>query len=237
VGGDIVRLLDSVHHSEANSEATVDPEQRPHDARWVLVRRPTIVVGGELDLDSFDIAANRVTGINEAPLQLKANCGTLVIDDFGRNRFRPTELLNRLVVPMERGIDYFHLSSGRTFQVPFDSMLVFASNEVPAEIVDEAFLRRVPFKIAVHDPEERQFHELYHREAARLHLLTSEDDFNYLLQRHYRETGQSMRFCHPRDLLQMIANACQFHGRSLHVTREAIDRAVEQYVSLRTGGR
>jgi hypothetical protein len=235
VGGEILRLFDSIHHIEAGQEAAFDRDQRPHDARWVLVRRPAIIVGGELDLDSFDIATNRVTGINEAPLQLKANCGTLVVDDFGRNRFRPTELLNRLVVPMERGVDYFHLVSGRTFQVPFDSMLIFATNEVPAEIVDEAFLRRVPFKIAVHDPDEQQYRELYRREAVRLHLQTSEDDIEYLLQRHYRQTGRPMRFCHPRDLLQMIANSCQFHGQSLLVTRDGIDQAVGQYVSLRNG--
>ncbi len=122
-------------------------------------------MAGELELDAFDITSNRVTGINEAPLQLKANCGTLVVDDFGRNRFRPSDLLNRLVNPMERGIDCFHLKSGRTFQVPFECMLVFASNAVPADLVDEAFLRRIPFKIEVRDPEEHEFKELYRRAA------------------------------------------------------------------------
>jgi predicted ATPase with chaperone activity len=201
----------------------------------VRIVRPTIVMGGELELANFDIAANRVTGIHEAPLQLKANCGTLVIDDFGRNRFRPSELLNRLVIPMERGIDSFHLASGRTFHVPFECMLVLASNDVPADIVDEAFLRRIPFKIAVNDPSEEQFKQLYLREAQRCNVQTSEDDAEYLLQRHYRASQQPRRFCHPRDLMRMIANSLQFHGQPPVVTHEAIDRAVEAYVSLKTG--
>ena len=235
IGGEILRLFDSIHHIPVAGEDASETQERPFDPRWLRIRRPTIVMGGELDLDSFDITTNPVTGISEAPLQLKGNCGTLVIDDFGRNRFRPTELLNRLVIPMERGVDNFHLKSGRTFQVPFECMLVFASNQVPADIVDEAFLRRVPFKIAVEDPSEQQFKQLYQREAEQLGLQTSEEDVEYLLQRHYRETGRELRFCHPRDLLRMIANTCEFHGHDPTVTAEELDRAVARYVSLKCG--
>ena len=149
--------------------------------------------------------------------------------------FGPADLLNRLVVPMERGIDCFHLKSGRTFQVPFECMLVFASNAVPADIVDEAFLRRIPFKTRHADPNEQEFRQLYRQAAEELHLETSEEDVEYLLQRHYRETGRPMRFCHPRDLLRMIANRCEFHGQPPVVTHDEIDHAVERYVSLKTG--
>jgi hypothetical protein len=230
VGGEILRLYDSIHHVAV--EDAVDREINSYDQRWIPIKRPTIVMGGEMDLSSFDISSNPVTGISETPLQLKANCGTLVVDDFGRNRFRPAELLNRLVAPMERGIDSFNLKSGRTFQVPFDCMLVFASNAVPAEIVDEAFLRRIPFKIPAPDPDEQQFKQVYWRVAEDLGLQTTDGDVEYLLQRHYRETGRPMRFCHPRDLLRMIANACQFQGLPPVVTHDALDGAVERYVSF-----
>jgi predicted ATPase with chaperone activity len=235
ISGEIVRLFDSIHHRQ-RPETRLDPsDTRSYDHRWVRIVRPTIMMGGELELNSFDITTNRVTGINEAPLQLKANCGTLVVDDFGRNRFRPAELLNRLVVPMERGVDSFHLSSGRTFHVPFECMLVLASNELPADIVDEAFLRRIPFKISVDDPSEEQFKQLFAREAARLNLQTTAEAVEYLLQRHYHAPERPLRFCHPRDLLRMIANALEFHGQPMVVTHDAIDRAVDCYVSLKTG--
>jgi hypothetical protein len=227
VGGEILRLFDSIHHQELPCD---ESDQQPYDPRWVRIRRPAIVVGGELDLQSFDITTNPITGISETPIQVKANCGTLVIDDFGRNRFRPTELLNRLVVPMERGLDSFHLASGRTFQVPFDTMLVFASNEIPAAIVDEAFLRRVPFKIEVHDPSPEQFRLLFAREAAQHGLQSSPENVDYLLERHYRAVGRPLRFCHPRDLMRIIANACQFHGTTPEVTHELLDWAVERNI-------
>jgi predicted ATPase with chaperone activity len=235
VGGEIVRLFDSIHHRQRPEVHADSAETRPYDRRWVRITRPTIVMGGELELNSFDITANLVTGINEAPLQLKANCGTLVIDDFGRNRFRPAELLNRLVVPLERGVDAFHLPSGRTFHVPIECMLVLASNDVPADLVDEAFLRRIPFKIAIGDPTEEQFKQLYLREAERHKLQTNRDDVEYLLARHYRHPDRPLRFCHARDLLRMIANALEFHGQPRVVTHDAIDRAVQNYVSLKTG--
>jgi predicted ATPase with chaperone activity len=232
VGGSIVRLYDSTHHIQADEEADGELQQRPFDPRWIRIKRPALVVGGELDLGAFDVVSNRVTGINEAPVQLKANCGILVIDDFGRNRFQPAELLNRLVVPLERGVDSFHLKSGRTFQAPFECMLVFASNAAPSEIVDEAFLRRIPYKIAVRDPSEQQFKELYRTQAEQLSLQTSDDDVEYLLERHYRQKARPLRFCYPRDLLQIIANMCAFYQRPNVVTQEAIDQAVDRYIGL-----
>ena len=164
VGGEIVRLFDPIHHTERPL-----PDSHPDfdrvDNRWVRIERPTITVGGELELSDLDVATNPVTGINEASLQLKANCGTLVLDDFGRNRFKPAELLNRLIYPLENRVDALHASSGRTFRVPFDCLVVFATNLDPMSLVDEAFLRRVPFSIHVDDPTTDEFRQLFHLSA------------------------------------------------------------------------
>ena len=230
VGGEIVRMFDSIHHKAVPET----DDSRPFDHRWIRIERPTIVVGGELGLDSFDVTTNPITGISEAPLQLKANAGTLVIDDFGRNSFRPEALLNRLVVPMERGADSLHLKSGRTFRVPFDCMMVFSSNLAPADLVDEAFLRRIPYKVDVLNPTEEDFKKIYRLEAAKLELAHDEADLEALLTDHYRNVNRPMRCCHPRDLLRLIANACDFHKCQRVVTREALNHAVRRYLDLMT---
>lgn len=233
VGGEVVRLFDSIQHQVLPDLDDPNDADSAYDRRWVRVRRPTIVVGGELGLESFDVVTNPVTGISEAPLQLKANAGTLVIDDFGRNRFRPEELLNRLVVPMERGCDSLHLESGRTFRVPFDCLMVFSSNLEPEDLVDEAFLRRIPFKIDIQDPSETEFSAVFTSEAHRLGLKFDPRDIEYLLEKHYRATGAPLRFCHPRDLLNMVANACAFHKRASVATRQMLDEAVSRSLMIR----
>ncbi|MCA9151253.1 MAG: AAA family ATPase, partial [Planctomycetales bacterium] len=220
-GGEIVRLFDSIHHVPV--ETSIE-----HDRRWIQVKRPTIAAGGELELKSFDVTTNPLTGISEAPLQLKANCGTLVVDDFGRNRFEPAELLNRLVVPLERRCDSLHLKSGRTFRIPFDCMIVFSSNLKPQDLVDEAFLRRIPYKIDVPNPTDEQFLELFAREAAAQKVQLAPDAIDQLFVE-YRRSGRAMRFCHPRDLLRMVANACDFAGTPRVMTEENLLAAADRY--------
>ncbi len=192
-----------------------------------------ISLGGELELSSFDVHTNTITGISEAPVQLKSNCGTLVIDDFGRHRFRPEELLNRLVVPLERRSDSLQLNSGRNFRIPFNCMVVFASNLNPANLVDEAFLRRIPYVIDVVDPTDAEYTELFRRAAEAMGMAYTQSDLDHLLQLYERDGGQPKRFCHPRDVLQTIRNACEFHGRDLRVTPEAIDAAFNTLAVLR----
>lgn len=182
-----------------------------------------------MELRSLEITTNPLTRISEAPLQLKSNCGALIIDDFGRNRFRPEELLNRLVVPLERHTDSLHLDSGRTFQIPFDCMIVFSSNLDPRELVDEAFLRRIPFKVRVVDPTVEEFKEVFRREAESRQLSFDEVDLDYLVDQHYRRSNDPLRFCHPRDLISIVTNACEFHGRPRAVTRAGLDEAVQRY--------
>ena len=211
-----------------------DPKQL--DRRWVHIRRPTISLGGELELGSFDVHTSSITGISEAPVQLKSNCGALVIDDFGRHRFRPEELLNRLVVPLERRSDSLQLNSGRSFRIPFDCMVVFASNLNPANLVDEAFLRRIPYVIDIVDPTDAEYAEVFRRAAEELGMEFSQNDLDHLLQLYEQDGGRPKRFCHPRDVLQTIRNACEFHRRELRVTFEAIDAAFNSLAVLRQHG-
>lgn len=233
--GEVIRLYDPNSHEclpPAGSE--VGFEQLEYDKRWVRIRRPTIVVGGELKLENLDVVTNPVTGISEAPLQLKANCGTLVIDDFGRQRFRPADLLNRLIVPLEKKVDFLGLPSGRTFEVPFDCLVAFSTNLDPLSLVDEAFLRRIPYKIDIGDPTESQYRDVFHRMAQQLGIKCDSQHVDYLLEKHYRQAGRKMRFCHPGDLLQQVYNACDFRDQRLEVTPERIDTAVRNYLMLQS---
>jgi predicted ATPase with chaperone activity len=162
-------------------------------------------------------------------MQMKSNCGTLVIDDFGRQRIRMEELLNRWIVPLEERIDFLSLPNGKTIQVPFDQLVVFSTNLEPRALVDEAFLRRIPYKIELHDPTEQEFRQLFRRVCANFGFPHREEAIDYLIARHYRAAQRPFRCCHPRDLLAQVQNYCVFHRREPALTPELFDFAVENY--------
>ena len=221
--GQIVRLYDPTCH-EARPENVGE-----FDRRWVRIRRPTVIVGGELRMESLDITPNRETGASEAPLQLKSNCGTLVIDDFGRQQISPAALLNRWIVPLERRRDYLNLPGGGKLQVPFEQFIIFSTNLEPKSLVDEAFLRRIPYKINVPNPTEKQFRGLFKRMAEALAIAQTEEVLDHLISRHYSATDREFRFCHPRDLLHHVAVYCDFHGLPRELTVAACDAAAGDY--------
>ncbi len=227
--GEIIRVYDPNKHVAVAVDAAV---QKNVDGRWVHIERPTIVAGGELRMDQLEISYMRGAGIGEAPLQLKANCGTLLIDDFGRQRMAVDELLNRWIVPLEMRHDFLYLESGRTIQVPFDELIVFSTNLEPRDLVEEAFLRRIPYKIEVKDPAEEQFRDLFLQLSAAMGLACTPDAVEYVLDTHYRQTGRGMRFCHPRDLLRQIQHRATLHDLPTEVTPEGLDAAVENYFSV-----
>jgi hypothetical protein len=230
VFGEIIRLFDPSNHQEVPLPASSSlVNDQAIDQRWVRIRRPTIVVGGELTMASLEIKTNEQSGVSEAPLQLKSNCGTLVIDDFGRQRISTDELLNRWIVPLETGYDYLNLASGRKIQVPFDQLIVFSTNLEPSDLVDEAFLRRIPYKLDVLDPSEKQFRSLFSSLATKLGIACSSEAIDYLVDTHYKAGGRSFRFCHSRDLLRQVANYCSFHEIAPQVTRANLDAAVKNY--------
>jgi hypothetical protein len=231
--GEILRLFDPSNHEEAPLEGTDGLiDNRRIDKRWIRIERPTIVVGGELTMSSLEVTLNTSTGISESPLQLKSNCGTLVIDDFGRQRMSTDELLNRWIVPLEKRFDFLNLPNGKKVQVPFDQLIVFSTNLEPRDLVDDAFLRRIPYKIDVVDPTEEEFRQLFRMMAPKLGFTHVETAVDYLIDTHYRPVNRPFRCCQPRDLLLQIRNYCNFQKEPLDMTPELFDFAVENYFAV-----
>jgi DNA-binding PadR family transcriptional regulator len=233
IDGEMIRLYDPNAHELAPIESTEGLLQDSQiDKRWVRIRRPTIVVGGELTMDNLEISFSTSTGISEAPVQLKSNCGTLVIDDFGRQRMSTDELLNRWIVPLEKRHDYLNLPNGKKIEVPFDQLVIFSTNLEPKDLVDDAFLRRIPYKIEVNDPSEDEFRSLFKMMAPLLGFEYNDSSVTYLLETHYRAVNRSMRCCQPRDLLLQVRNMCFYESKPLEITHDAIDFAVENYFAV-----
>ena len=230
IDGEILRMFDPSNHEEVPLEQAAGLLDNRIDKRWIRIRRPTIIVGGELTMNSLEVTLNTSTGISEAPLQLKSNCGTLVIDDFGRQRMSTDELLNRWIVPLEKRFDFLNLPTGKKVQVPFDQLIVFSTNLEPKDLVDDAFLRRIPYKIDVIDPTEEEFRELFRIMAPKLGFEHDESAVDYLIKTHYR--GRPFRCCQPRDLLLQIRNFCNFQKQPPQMTAELFDFAVENYFAV-----
>jgi hypothetical protein len=232
VDGHIITMFDPVNHEALDDEAAaatsiIAPE--PRDRRWVRIKRPVVTVGGELTLDMLDLTFNPLSRFYEAPIQLKANGGVFLVDDFGRQRMRPEDLLNRWIVPLESRVDYLTLHTGKKFEVPFDVLTVFATNLDPASLADEAFLRRIPYKIPVNDPAVEDFTRIFELNCRSRGLPFHQVMVAYLYRRHYRPLSRPMRSCHPRDLLEQIIALCRYRGIAPQVTRELIDAACASY--------
>jgi hypothetical protein len=225
----IINLFDACHHEVVEMNDSGILRGRDFDRRWVRIRRPTVCVGGELTMEDLEVRCDPVSRVGEAPLQVKANGGCLLIDDFGRQRIEPADLLNRWIVPLEHGYDYLRLDNGKKIQVPFEQLIIFATNLAPRDLVDEAFLRRIPFKIKISDPTEEEFRELFAFYAQRLGCQHDPSMVEYLLEKHYRPFNRPRRRCHPRDLLKHIRCQCSYRRVDFEVTREHIDRAVRVY--------
>lgn len=226
--GQIIKLYDPSLHEITEEE---NDDLSNFDQRWVRIRRPTVVVGGELTLDSLEIRHDPIGNVSEAPLQLKSNCGCFLIDDFGRQRVEPEELLNRWIVPLESRIDFLTLATGKKIQVPFEQLIVFSTNLDPSELVDEAFLRRIPYKIFVRDPEPEEFHTLFKFYAAKFKCEYDKKTVDNLLSKHYLRKGRPLRRCHPRDLLQQVRNYCVYNDIRIEMRDEYFDHVVRSYFS------
>lgn len=229
VTGEYIRLFDPSNHVEIPLTEEEKAAGFRYDTRWVRIERPTIVVGGELQLQHLDISTNIQTGINEAPFQMKSNGGALVIDDFGRQRVSTSELLNRWIVPLEKQHDYLCLPSGRQVQIPFEQLLIFATNLEPRDLVDEAFLRRIPFKIEVHDPTEKEFKRLFALITKRHGFRVEGNPVDHLFATHYHPKNRPLRYCHARDLLGQAKNYCEFLDKPLVLDEALIDRVIANY--------
>lgn len=208
VDGQIITLYDSSLHRRIDR-----PIRDDSDGRWVLCRRPRVVVGGELTFEMLDLQFNPATGFYAAPLQMKANNGVLIIDDFGRQRIRPEELFNRWIIPLDRKVDSLTLAGGKKFEIPFDTLVVFATNLDPAELADEAFLRRIQSKIEVGNATPEQFHEIFRRVCRRLDLACEAQLVQRLIDFLRTELNLPLRPCYARDLVQQICWEARFEGK------------------------
>ena len=231
VDGHTVMMYDPIVHESLENprESSLVVAAVAHDRRWVRVRRPVVMVGGELTLDMLDLRFNPTARFYEAPIQLKANGGVFLVDDFGRQRMRPQDLLNRWIVPLESRIDHLTLHSGKKFVVPFDTLVVFATNLPPESLADEAFLRRIPYKIAIEDPNLDEFTKIFELNCKRRNMRFHQVMVAYLQRRHYKPSGRPLRACHPRDLLDQVSALCRYRGVEPTITRELLDAACKSY--------
>ena len=228
----VIRVFDPSVHEPVEMEAP----RSAYDQRWLLIRRPAVLGAGELAASHLELSLDDVYRTYEAPIQMKANGGLLIIDDFGRQQMQAAYLLNRWIVPLEQGVDNLTLHTGARFQVPFDVIPLFSTNLEPASLADDAFLRRIRYKVEVPNPTEADFLEIMRRECSRQDLEFDEGAVEYLLSKYYRRTRREMRGCHPRDIVEAIADAARYRGAERALSKATIDHAVATYF-LRAGPR
>lgn len=219
VDGHVINVFDSHNHSP------VDPQPpAPYDQRWIKIRRPLVVVGGELTIESMDLSYDPTVKFYEAPFQVKSNGGTLLIDDFGRQRVQPRDLFNRWIIPLENRVDYLTLHTGKKIQVPFEQLLIFASNLGSADFAEEAFLRRLGYRLGLESPDPGTYARIFRKCVEARGLRYDPRLLDALLAR-YADERREMRSCQPRDLVDRCADICRYENRPLILGKELLDRA------------
>lgn len=225
VDNQVIRVFDPhVHH-------VLPPPESRHDKRWIKIQRPIVIVGGELTLDAMDLMYAGNLNYYEAPFQIKANCGVLIIDDFGRQRMKPHDLLNRWIIPLENHVDYLTLHTGKKIQVPFEQLLVFATNLDPRDLVDEAFLRRMGYRLNFTTPSAETYSLILQRYFA-FRQLPYDPQFLYSLLSRYEKEEREMKSCEPRDLIERCLDICRYENLPKRVTLDILDRAWNYYFGI-----
>jgi predicted ATPase with chaperone activity len=224
----VIQVFDPGSHEVVESPSSDAPGQMA-DKRWIVVKRPLVLAAGELASSHLELVLDPVHKTYEAPLQMKANGGALVIDDFGRQRLDAAYLLNRWIVPLEKGIDTLSLQNGARFQAPFDVVPIFVTNRKPADLADEAFLRRIRNKVEIPEPSAEAFTEILKRECIKNRTTFDDAAAEYFIEEYFVKPGRQMRGCHPRDIVEGIAAAAVYQGRDPVLTHEAIDGACASY--------
>ncbi len=229
--GQIIQLYDQVNHQLSADQAPVKYGMGAvADQRWVKIKRPIIIVGGELSMDGLDLTYDATNKIYEAPYQVKANGGMFLIDDFGRQQVSPKALLNRWIVPLEKKYDYLTMANGRKIEIPFNVMIIFSTNMDPRELVDDAFLRRIKYKIEVGNPTPEQFKALFELMCRVKKVPFDERGFVYLIREWYQKFNRNLRFVHPRDLLSQMTDIATYMGVAPTMgNKELLDRAAASY--------
>lgn len=235
VDSHVIRIFDALHHHIV-PEKTDDRDSTPglrkgerYDKRWAHIHRPMITVGGELALENLDLVYDPITKFYQAPYQMKANGGIFLLDDFGRQQASPRDLLNRWIVPLEKRVDFLTLTTGHKIDVPFDALIIFSTNLNPEQLVDEAFLRRIRYKIHIADPSWEQFREIFIRAAAQKGIAYSEEGLRYLVMEYYIKPKRKPRAVHPRDVLDELVDIARFRSLPPTLSKELIDLSCQTY--------
>lgn len=237
VNGQIIKVFDPTVHEEdmgdGQDKRGMSLNSRLNaptwDKRYVRIKRPTIVTGGELTLAMLDLKYNEIGRFYEAPVHMKANCGIFMIDDFGRQMVRPMDLLNRWIVPLEKKYDYLTTGTGAKIEIPFDLLLIFSTNLDPNQLADEAFLRRIKFKIEIRDPDERQWREIWKLVCRGRQVDYDDEGINYLIEKWYRPVNRPLRMCQPRDILDQMINIAKYNMERVTFTPDLIDAGCTSY--------
>jgi len=225
VDDEIINLFDPVSHVPVEPALAADAV----DQRWVLIRRPVVMVGGEFTLGMLDLDFNPIAKFYQASLQMKANNGLFIVDDFGRQQVEPQDLLNRWIVPLERRTDFLSLHTGMKFEIPFDQLVIFSTNIEPKRLVDEAFLRRIRYKIKIDHPSLAEYDRIFRRVCESNRIAFRPEVFDYLIKNYYRRLGVALNACHPRDIVDHVIDAAHYRGHPPKLTCEAIDAAWGSY--------
>lgn len=240
IDGQVIKVFDPLNHELAEQPTQPEESTFGHvameqsgvariDGRWLLCRRPVVIVGGELILAQLELIYDPIAKVYEAPYQMKANGGLFLIDDFGRQQCRPQDLLNRWIVPLEKKVDYLALQTGKKLEMPFDVLIVFSTNLDPKQLVDDAFLRRIRHKIEVPNPSANEYRDIFRLVCKGKNIPYSDDGLRYLLQEHYMKVSRDLRCCHPRDLCDQIMDEAKYRSIPPQMTKELIDRACSAY--------
>jgi predicted ATPase with chaperone activity len=239
LNGTIIKVFDPRVHREIPLDQQIDRRggengganggERRRDRRWVIARRPMITAGGELTLKELELRYSPQSNFYIAPLQWKANSGILIVDDFGRQMIQPQELLNRWIVPMEERVDHLSLHTGDMVEVPFDVLLIFSTNLHPSQLGDEAFFRRIRHKIEIPDPSREQFLQILQRVCQQREIPIEEDAAAHMIAAYYDATGRGFKGCHPRDIIDLVADICVYHGEQPALSMKYIDQACHSY--------
>lgn len=229
IDGQVIKMYDATMHKPSSDDVApaaasglIRRRTETLDARWVACRRPVIVVGGELSLDMLDMSYNALARFYEAPLHMKATNGVLLIDDFGRQRVDPKDLLNRWIVPLEKRIDYLSLHTGKTFQIPFDELLVFSTNLSPESLMDEAFLRRIPYKIEIDHPSRRMYEDIFRLVCRNFKLALPDDLIPFIHDVYYSRNGKPLAAHHPKFICERVQDICRYMGVPVELKKEYV---------------
>jgi hypothetical protein len=229
--GQLIKVFDPIVHTEVvDGTGTFSLSAPSYDTRWVKIKRPVVVVGGELTLPMLDLTYNEAAKFYEAPFQMKANGGIFLIDDFGRQQCRPIDLLNRWIVPLEKRYDYLTTVTGKKLEIPFDQLIIFSSNLDPQDLADEAFLRRIKYKINVRDPDEAQWRQIWQLVCRSRKVHYDDKGIDYLLAKWYKPYDRPLRMCQPRDLLDQMISMAKYSMEQVTLANpDLVDAAAGTY--------